>query len=143
MPETPKPVRVLFLCTGNSARSQMAEGILRLLGGDRVEAFSAGTDPVDEVHPLAIATMAERRIDISHHRPKPLSEFEGQRFDLLISVCDGAREACPVYEGAERRLHWPLADPAAATGAEQHRLGAFRRAADELGQHIGELLRSL
>ncbi len=120
----------------------MAEGILRLLGGDRVEAFSAGTEPATEVHPLAVETMAERRIDISSHRPQSLSEYEGEAFDLLISVCDGARESCPTYAGATRRLHWSLRDPAGAIGTEQERRGAFRRVADELSQHIGELLRS-
>ena len=135
--------RVLFLCTGNSARSQMAEGLLRHLGGARVKAFSAGVSPGERVHPLAVATMAERGIDIWQHRPKPLSEFEGESFDLLITVCDAANEACPTYERATERLHWSLPDPAKAIGTEDERKAAFRSVADDLQSRIGHMLESM
>jgi len=135
-----KPQRVLFLCTGNSCRSQMAEGLLRTLGGGRFEVSSAGTEPADRVHPLAIETMAERGIDISMQRPKPLSTFEGQEFDLLITTCDDANEACPFYPGAKRRLHWSIPDPAKATGTDNEIRRAFRKAADMLEERIKELL---
>jgi arsenate reductase len=137
------PKRVLFLCSGNSARSQMAEGLLRHLGSNTVEAFSAGTAPAPVLHPLAIETMAERGIDITHQRTKPLSEFDGQTFDLLITVCDDANEACPIYEGARQRLHWSLPDPAKATGTEQERKAAFRSVADELTRRIGALMEAV
>ena len=134
--------RVLFLCTGNSCRSQMAEGLLRHLGGERYEAFSAGTKPAARVHPLAVETMAERGIDISAHRPKLLDEFAGQTFDLLITTCDDANEECPCYPGARARLHWSLPDPAKATGTEEEVSAAFRSVADDLERRIGELLGS-
>src|SRR5438094_588353 len=104
--------RVLILCTGNSARSQMAEGVLRAMAGDHFEVFSAGTHP-SRVNPLAIAAMRERGIEISHHRSKSLEEFAGERFDYLITVCDRARESCPVWPGAQA-IHWSFDDPAAA-----------------------------
>jgi len=137
---TPPTKRILFLCTGNSARSQMADGLLRHLGGSRVAAFSAGTAPGEQVHPLAVETMRERGIDISHHEPKALSVFDGQSFDLLITVCDDANEVCPVYSGARERLHWPLPDPAKAPGTDEERRAAFRSAADALERRITELL---
>lgn len=132
--------RVLFLCTANSARSQMAEGLLRHMGGGRFEAFSAGTEPAQRVHPVAVEVMRERGIDISDHRPKPLSEFEGQQFDLLITTCDDANEACPYFPGAGRRLHWSIPDPAKTTGTQEEMRTAFRNAAAELGKRIRELL---
>ena len=118
----------------------MAEGLLRHLADDRFEAFSAGTEPAERVHPLAVATMAERGIDISHHRPKTLATFEGQQFDLLITTCDEANEACPFYPGARKRLHWSIPDPAKATGTDDEIRQAFRQAADLLEARIKELL---
>src|SRR5919198_3201305 len=103
--------RVLFLCTHNSARSQMAEGLLRHFGGGRFEAFSAGTE-ASHVRPLAIRAMNEIAIDISGQQSKTLDRFLGQRFDAVITVCDQANEACPVFFGARERLHWSFPDPA-------------------------------
>jgi len=128
---TPVKKRVLILCTGNSARSQMAEGILRALGGDRFDVASAGTKP-SVVRAEAIAVMKERAIDISGHRSKHVDEFAGQRFDHVITVCDDAKEACPVFTAATQRLHWSLPDPAAVEGATDIRLDAFRKVRDSL-----------
>lgn len=135
-----EPKRALFLCTGNSCRSQIAEGLLRHIAGDRFEAFSAGTRPAQCVHPLAVETMRERGIDISHHRPKHLSEFDGQHFDLLITTCDSANEECPYYPGAKERLHWSIPDPASATGTEEEVRAAFRSAAHDLERRIRALV---
>ncbi len=110
--------RVLFLCTGNSARSQIAEGLLRHLGGDRFEVHSAGTRPRPGVHPLAIRVMASYGVDIRTQRPKSVDELEGMRFDDVITVCDGAKESCPVMPGA-RMIHWSFEDPAAAPEGQQ------------------------
>lgn len=120
-------LRVLILCTGNSARSQMAEGLLRGLAQGTVEAHSAGTHP-STVNPLAIKTMAEIGIEISHHRSKSVTEFTGQSFDYVITVCDSAKESCPVFPGAPERIHWSFPDPAAVQGSEEERLQAFRQA---------------
>ncbi len=132
--------RVIFLCTGNSCRSQMGEGLLRHIGGEAVESFSAGTKPADRVHPLAVATMAERGIDISSHTPKVLDDFDGETFDLLITTCDSAQEECPHYSGAKERLHWSLPDPADATGTEEEIRAFFREVADDIERRINELL---
>jgi len=123
--------RVLILCTGNSARSQMAEGLLRHDAGERFEVESAGTKPCF-VRPEAIAVMREIGIDISGHRSKHVDEFEGQQFDYVITVCDNAREPCPVFLGKADKLHHAFEDPAALTGSEDQRLTAFRRVRDEL-----------
>jgi arsenate reductase len=123
--------RVLILCTGNSARSQMAEGLLRHDSGDRFEVESAGTRP-SSVRPEAIAAMRELGIDISGHRSKAVAEFDGQHFDYVITVCDSARESCPVFFGGAKRLHHDFEDPAAFNGAEEERLALFRRVRDEL-----------
>ena len=132
--------RVLFLCTHNSARSQMAEGLLRAWGDNRYEAASAGIEAT-EVRPLAIVAMREVGIDISGQTSKRLDVYEGQPFDLAITVCDEAREACPFFPGAERNLHWSFDDPSAATGTEEQRLAVFRRVRDEIGARIrSELL---
>jgi protein-tyrosine-phosphatase/DNA-binding transcriptional ArsR family regulator len=127
--------RVLFLCTHNSARSQMAEGILRHLAGDRFEVASAGTEP-SRVHPLATAEMARRGIDLASHRSKSMAEFVGERFDYVVTVCDHARESCPVFPGDPERIHWSIEDPAAVEGAETQRAAAFTRAATELTTRI-------
>jgi len=131
--------RVLFLCTHNSARSQMAEGILRHLAGDSVEVASAGT-VATQVHPLAIAAMAEKGIDLSGQRSKHMSELSGQQFDTVITVCDNANETCPIFPGAPERIHWSIPDPSAVEGDEETRLRAFRTAADDLMVRIRGLL---
>jgi arsenate reductase len=125
--------RVLILCTGNSARSQMAEGLMRHLAGHEV--FSAGTKPVG-VNPLAIAVMREKGIDISSQRSKAVTEFSGQEFATVITVCDNANEQCPIFPGAPQRLHWSLPDPAAVSGTEQEKLQAFRAVRDDLERRI-------
>ena len=133
--ETPK--RVLILCTGNSARSQMAEGLLRELGGGRFEVQSAGTRP-GQVRPEAIEAMREVGVDISHHRSKSVEEFAGQAFDYVITVCDNARESCPVFPSGTRRVHWSFDDPAAADGDFDARLAVFRRVRDEIAARLRE-----
>lgn len=132
--------RVLILCTGNSARSQMAEGWLRRLAGERYEVYSAGTHP-SAINPLAIAAMGERGIDISEaagHRSKSLNEFRDQPFDYVITVCDQAAEACPIFRGPARRIHWSFPDPAAAKGTEEQRLSAFRATRDAIETRLRE-----
>jgi len=123
--------RVLFLCTGNSCRSQMAEGFLRHMAGDRFEVFSAGVKPT-QVNPLAIKAMAEAGVDISKHRSKSAMEFIGQQFDYVITVCDNAKQTCPVFPGKYEKIHWDLEDPAEAQGDEEARLIFFRRIRDEI-----------
>ncbi|HEX8730795.1 MAG TPA: arsenate reductase ArsC [Ktedonobacterales bacterium] len=136
-PEQPvaRPFRVLFLCTHNSARSQMAEGLLRALGGDRFEAYSAGTEAT-HVRSLAIQAMAEIGVDISGQQSKTLDRYLGEVFEAVITVCDDANEACPVFYGARRRLHWSLPDPSRAVGTEEERLAVYRRVRDELRRRI-------
>ena len=135
-------LRVLILCTGNSARSQMAEGLLRHLGGTRYEVFSAGTKPAG-VNPLAIEAMREVGIDISTQRSKSVAEFAGQEFAAVITVCDNAAEECPIFPGAPQRAHWSLPDPAAVSGTEQEKLGAFRKVRDELERRIQAFVNSV
>ena len=130
--------RVLILCTGNSARSQMAEGLLRAFGGDSVEVFSAGTNP-SRVRPEAIAVMSEIGIDLAGHRSKHVREFDGQHFDYVITVCDNANESCPIFPGNTERIHWSFPDPAATEGSETERLAAFRRVRDALAERIRDL----
>ena len=127
--------RVLILCTGNSARSQMAEGLLRHRAGERFNVESAGTRP-GRVRPEAIAVMKELGIDISGHRSKHVDEFEGQPFDYLLTVCDNARESCPVFFGDAKRLHRDFEDPAALQGTEEERLALFRRVRDEIRDYL-------
>ena len=127
--------RVLILCTGNSARSQMAEGLLRHLADEHFEVASAGVSPT-QVRPEAIAVMRELGIDISHHRSKSVDEFLGQEFDYVITVCDNANEQCPVFPGNTKRIHWSFDDPAAEQGDEQLRLTVFRRVRDEILQQL-------
>lgn len=127
--------RVLILCTGNSARSQMAEGLLRHDAGDRFEVFSAGVAP-SKVRPEAIAVMREVGLDISGHRSKHVDEFSGQTFDYVLTVCDNARESCPVFPGTTVMIHHSFVDPAALTGSEQERLMAFRKVRDEIREYI-------
>jgi arsenate reductase len=129
--------RVLILCTGNSARSQMAEGLLRHDAGERFEVESAGTRP-GIVRPEAIAVMRELGIDIASHRSKRVEEFEGQRFDYVITVCDNARESCPVFFGPAKRLHQSFDDPAALNSSGKEQLTLFRRVRDELRVYLAE-----
>ncbi|HEY0350100.1 MAG TPA: arsenate reductase ArsC [Pyrinomonadaceae bacterium] len=133
--------RVLFLCTGNSARSQMAEGLLRDLAGDRFEVFSAGTI-ASFVRPQAIAVMNEIGIDISGHRSKSADEFLDDEFDYVITVCDHANQRCPVFAGPAKRLHWSIDDPV-ISGSENEQLAAFRRARDDLYQRIREFIQEI
>src|ERR1044071_7619477 len=130
--------RVLILCTGNSARSQMAEGLLRHDAGDVFEVASAGVAPT-QVRPEAIQAMREVGIDISGQRSKSIDEFAGKQFDYVITVCDNANQQCPVFPGKTERIHWSIEDPAAVRGASQQRLNLFRRVRDELRQRLGEL----
>lgn len=134
--------RVLFVCTHNSARSQMAEGLLRGLAGERFDPASAGT-VATRVRPEASIVMRELGIDISQQRSKSLDAFAGQSWDVVVTVCDQARESCPVIPGARRTLHWSLDDPAAVAGDETERLAAFRAVRDELLDRIdAELIHS-
>ena len=132
--------RVLILCTGNSARSKMAEGLLRWRGGDRFEVASAGTRP-GIVRPEAIAVMAELGVDLSGHWSKSVEEFAGQAFDYAITVCDNARENCPYLPGAGRRVHQSFPDPAGVAGEEATRLEAFRRVRDQIDAWMQEWLK--
>jgi arsenate reductase len=118
----------------------MAEGWLRHLAGDRYEALSAGAKPSGYVHPLAIQAMAEVGVDISQHRSKSIDEFAGQSIDLLVTVCDNARESCPVFAGAKRTVHHSFEDPARATGSEEEKLAVFRRVRDEIRAWVEELI---
>jgi arsenate reductase len=129
--------RVLILCTGNSARSQMAEGLLRTMAGDRLEVESAGVAP-SQVRPEAIEVMRESGIDISKQRSKSVDEFTGEEFDYLITVCDNAKEQCPVFPGKTKRIHWSFEDPAAATGEWDQRLEAFRKVRDQIEERLIE-----
>jgi arsenate reductase (thioredoxin) len=133
--EEPQRSRVLFLCTHNSARSQMAEGLLRHLAGDRFEAFSAGTEAT-RVRPLAIMAMEEIGIDISGQESKTLDRYLNEPFDCVITVCDDANEACPFFPGAQSRLHWSFEDPSRAEGSEEERLAVFRSVRDRIGERV-------
>jgi arsenate reductase len=130
---------VLILCTGNSARSQMAEGLLRHESGACCEVHSAGTHPTG-LRLEAVAVMNELGIDISAHRSKSVDEFRGREFDFVITVCDNANAACPVFPGNTRRLHWPFEDPAAVTGTLAVRLDAFRRVRDQIRGKVREFV---
>ncbi len=127
--------RLLILCTGNSARSQMAEGLFRRAAGDRFEVFSAGVRPTS-VRPEAIAVMRELGIDISGQRSKSVDEFRGQEFRYVITVCDNAKESCPVFPGRTERVHWSFEDPAALAGTEEQRTAAFRQIRDQIAERI-------
>jgi arsenate reductase (thioredoxin) len=131
----PMKKKVLILCTGNSARSQMAEGLLRHEAGDRFEVFSAGTKPT-RVRPEAISVLAEVGIDIGAQRSKHVDEFLSEPLDYIVTVCDNAKESCPVFPTKADRLHWPFEDPAAIEGTEEQRMAAFRRIRDEIDAKI-------
>src|SRR5258706_3106469 len=140
--ESMKKKRVLFLCTGNSCRSHMAEGFLRALDGDNYEAFSAGAKPAGYVHPLAITAMREVGVDIYPHESKSLDMFSGRQFDYVITVCDRAREACPAFPGAAKQLHWSFDDPARAEGSDEQKTAMFRRVREEIKRSIQLFLTS-
>ena len=136
------PRRVLFLCTHNSSRSQMAEGFLRARGGSHYAVWSAGTRP-SAIHPLAIRAMSEVGIEIGEaagHSSKGLDAVTGQVFDLVVTVCDSAAEECPYFPGARRQEHWSFPDPSAVSGSEEQRLDAFRRVRDAIGARIDAFL---
>ena len=130
-----EPIRVLFVCTHNSARSQMAEGLLRAWAGDRFDAHSAGTE-AGGLRPEAVEAMREIGIEIAGHESKDLARFIGLPFDWLVTVCDDAREACPVMPGISRQEHWSIDDPSAASGDDEARLAAFRAARDDLAARV-------
>ena len=132
-------LHVLILCTGNSARSQMAEGLLRDMAGDRIEVASAGVAPT-HVRPEAIEAMKEFGIDISSHRSKSIDELIMQAFDYVITVCDTANQHCPVFPGACRRIHWSIEDPATVAGDDETRLEAFRSARNELRERLEKFM---
>ncbi|MGH9672102.1 MAG: arsenate reductase ArsC [Bryobacteraceae bacterium] len=134
--------RLLVLCTGNSARSQMAEGLFRMELGEQFDVFSAGTKP-SFVRSEAIAVMAEIGVDISAQRSKSVDEFLGQEFRYVVTVCDNAKESCPVFPGTTSRIHWSIDDPAAIEGAGEARMTAFRRSRKELQERIKEFARQL
>lgn len=134
-----KNKRLLVLCTGNSARSQMGEGLFRNAGGPERQVFSAGTKPTF-VRPEAIAVMREIGIDISNQRSKSVDEFVGEPFDYVITVCDNARDHCPVFPGDVKRLHWAFEDPAAAQGDEEMRMAAFRKIRDQMRHRVDAFL---
>jgi len=136
---TSPPIRVLFLCTHNSARSQMAEALLRKLGGDQVEVFSAGSEPTS-IHPLAIKVMSDLGFDLSIHQAKHFNEFAGQNFDYILTLCDRIREVCPVFPGDPEQIHWSFPDPAAIEGDLQTQEYGFRDTAQLLKVRIEYLL---
>ncbi len=134
--------KILFVCTGNSCRSQMAEGMLRHYGKDKFEVFSAGLEP-SYVHPLAIRTMAESGIDITNQRSKTVNEFLEEDFSYVITVCDSAKELCPVFPGRYNAIHWSIEDPASAEGTEKERMKDFRRARQDVLEKINHFISDL
>jgi len=128
---TTKP-SVLILCTGNSCRSHLAEGILRAVAGDFLDVVSAGSKPAGYVHPLAVRAMAEIQIDISAHTSKPMTDFLDREIETVITVCGHADQACPIFPGQLNRHHWPFEDPAHAPGTEEEKLAVFRRVRNEI-----------
>ena len=137
--ETAPPIRVLFVCTGNSARSVMAEALLRHSGGAAFDVQSAGTEPRG-VNPLTLRVLAEAGLDASWARSKSVTEFAGQSFDYVITVCDQARRSCPVFPGGGEGLHWGYEDPAEAEGTDEERLVVFRRVFTQLGERIHQFV---
>ena len=131
---------VLVLCTGNSCRSQMAEALFPMLSNGEWSSESAGSKPSGYVHPLAIKAMAELDADLSKNESKSVDLFAGKEFDLVVTVCDNAREACPTFPGAKLTLHWPFDDPADATGSEEEQMVVFRRVRDEIRERISQYL---
>ncbi len=134
-----EPIRVLFVCTGNSARSIMAEALTRKHGGDAFEVFSAGTEPRG-INPLTVRALQEAGLPTDGLSSKSVQEFLGQRFDYVITVCDQARQSCPVFPGSHQSLHWGYEDPAEATGTDEERLQVFRSVLTQLGLRINEFV---
>jgi len=132
--------KIIFLCTGNSCRSQMAEGFMRNMAGNKFEVFSAGVEPT-EVNPYAIKVMAEVGIDISSHKSKSVNEFLNWQFDYVITVCDHARQVCPVFPGRHQNIHWDIGDPADFRGSEQDKIKFFRKIRDEIKEKCLEFLK--
>ncbi len=132
-------IRVLFVCTGNSARSVMAEALLRARGGPAFEVHSAGTEPRG-INPLTLSTLRQAGIDASWARSKSVTEYLGQQFDYVVTVCDQARQVCPVFPGVHQSLHWGYEDPALATGTEEERLAVFRRVFIQIGERINQFI---
>ncbi len=132
---TDRPIRVLFVCTGNSARSLMAEALLRHLDGPRFEAFSAGTEPKG-VNPLTLRALAAARVEATGLRSKSVTEYLDEQFDYVVTVCDRARESCPVFPGEHESLHWGFDDPAEATGTDEERLAVFERVMSEISRRL-------
>jgi arsenate reductase len=130
-----RPIRVLFVCTGNSARSQMAEALLRHHGGDRFEVHSAGTEPRG-VNPLTLRVLEDAGIDASGARSKSVDEYLDQTFDYVVTVCDEARQVCPVFPGVHESLHWGYEDPAEAQDTEEERLAVFRKVFVQIGERV-------
>ena len=130
-----RPIRVLFVCTGNSARSIMAEALLRHHGGGEFEVHSAGTEPRG-INPLTLKVLADAGIDASFARSKSVNEYLGRDFDYVVTVCDEARQVCPVFPGVHESLHWGYEDPAEATGTEEQKLAVFRRVFVQLGERV-------
>ena len=135
-----KKHKVLFLCTGNQARSQIAEGLLRARSGGAMDIVSAGSRPKDAVHPFAVKVLAEMEIDIAAAEPKDADRFVGEDFDYIITLCDNARDECPYFPGDAVRIHWNLSDPAAVSGSEEEQLISFRAIRDEISQRIDDFL---
>ena len=136
MTSNTKPT-VLILCTGNSCRSHLAEGILRAVAGDILNVQSAGSKPAGYVHPLAIRVMAEVGIDISQHHSKSMNEYLDEQIETVITVCGNADQACPMFPGQVNRHHWPFLDPAHATGTEEEQLEVFRQVRDDIRRVLG------
>ena len=135
-------IKVMFVCTGNSARSQMAEGFARHFGQGRIEAYSAGMEP-SRLNPFAVAARQEKGIDISHQRSKAFEEPLARRMDIVVTVCGSADERCPILPPEVNKLHWPLEDPAAAKGTDAEILAKFREIRDQIEARVVELVRSL
>ena len=134
--------RVLILCTGNSCRSQMAEALWNDLGQGEWEAHSAGSNPAGYVHPLAVEAMKECGVDLSQARSKHLREFQDRPLDLVVTVCDNAKESCPVFPGATQVLHWPFPDPAHAEGTDDEKMVVFREVRDQIRKRIASYLKT-
>ncbi|MHA1652246.1 MAG: arsenate reductase ArsC [Candidatus Helarchaeota archaeon] len=135
--------KILFLCTGNSCRSQMAEGLLRYVAGDRFEVYSAGSEPAEYINPLAVLVMNEIGIDITKQYPKHIKEFTSYKFDYVITLCESARNACLFFPGTAQKIHWNLEDPAKTIGSETERLIIFRKIRDLIYEKISEFLKNI
>lgn len=133
--------KIIFLCTGNSCRSQIAEGFMRNMAGDKFQVVSAGVEPT-QVNPYAIKAMAEVDIDISSHKSKSVNEFLNQKFDYVITVCNHARQVCPVFPGQHQDIHWDIEDPANFKGSEQDKIKFFRKIRDEIKEKCLEFLQN-